>query len=126
MPASQALTGLYPLDREELIAKLEVTTDPRIGRHWQLKAPSTGGPRSRPTCSLWLLMSDGQQAGILSVTLARGSSGLARWRPSRFSRMGPVRLVRMPTMSPRSGASGAVSGGCGTVGHNAFRLDRIT
>ena len=42
--------GLHPADREELIAGLEVTTDPRIERYWQLRPPSTDGRRSRPTC----------------------------------------------------------------------------
>jgi len=34
----EPVPGMRPVDREELIAGLEVTTDPRIGRYWQLTA----------------------------------------------------------------------------------------
>ena len=36
--------GMHPVDREELIAGLEVTTDPRIERYWQLTATINGWP----------------------------------------------------------------------------------
>jgi hypothetical protein len=45
------------VDPEELIAGLEVTTDPRIDRYWQLTATINGWPRSpsHGQGDLWLL-----------------------------------------------------------------------
>jgi DNA-binding transcriptional MerR regulator len=49
--------GVHPVDREELIAGLEVTTDPRIDRYWQLTAIINGWPPfpSHMPGSVWLL-----------------------------------------------------------------------
>ena len=49
--------GFHPVDREELIAGLEVTTDPRIERYWQLTATINGCPPfpSHMPGDLWLL-----------------------------------------------------------------------
>ena len=49
--------GEHPVDREELIAGLEVTTDPRIERYWQLTATINGWPPfpSHMPGDLWLL-----------------------------------------------------------------------
>ena len=49
--------GLHPADREKLIAGLEVTTDPRIERYWQLTATINGWPPfpSHMPGDLWLL-----------------------------------------------------------------------
>ena len=43
-PSPGARPGLHPVDREELIAGLKVTTDPRIERYWQLTATVNGWP----------------------------------------------------------------------------------
>ena len=48
--AALAQADLLLVDREELIAGLEVTTDPRIERYWQLTATINGWRRSRPAC----------------------------------------------------------------------------
>jgi DNA-binding transcriptional MerR regulator len=47
----------HPVDREELIAGLEVATDPRIDRYWQLTATINGWPPfpSHMPADLWLL-----------------------------------------------------------------------
>jgi hypothetical protein len=42
---------MHPADREELIAGLEVTTDSRIERYWQLTATINGAARSRVTAA---------------------------------------------------------------------------
>lgn len=49
--------GGHPLDREELLARLEVVTDPRIDRYWQLTATVNGWPPfpSHMPASVWLL-----------------------------------------------------------------------
>jgi DNA-binding transcriptional MerR regulator len=49
--------GFHPVGREELIAGLEVTTDPRIDRYWQLTAIINGWPPfpSHMPGSVWLL-----------------------------------------------------------------------
>jgi hypothetical protein len=49
--------GFRPAGREELIARLEVTTDPRIERYWQLTATVNGWPPfpSHLPGDLWLL-----------------------------------------------------------------------
>lgn len=49
--------GMHPVDRAELIAGLEVTTDPRIERYWQLTATINGWPPfpSHMPGDLWLL-----------------------------------------------------------------------
>jgi hypothetical protein len=49
--------GEHPMDREELIAGLEVTTDPRIDRYAQLTATINGWPPfpSHMQADLWLL-----------------------------------------------------------------------
>ena len=48
---------MHPVDRAELIAGLEVVTDPRIERYWQLTATINGWPPfpSRMLGDLWLL-----------------------------------------------------------------------
>jgi DNA-binding transcriptional MerR regulator len=53
----EPVPGEHPLDREELIAGLEVTTDPRIDRYWQLTATINGWPPfpSHMPRDLWLL-----------------------------------------------------------------------
>jgi DNA-binding transcriptional MerR regulator len=53
----EAVPGEHPVDREELIAGLEVTTDPRIDRYWQLTATINGWPAfpSHMPGDLWLL-----------------------------------------------------------------------
>jgi coenzyme F420-reducing hydrogenase gamma subunit len=53
----EAVQGEHPVDREELIAGLEVTTDLRIDRYWQLTATINGWPPfpSRMPGDLWLL-----------------------------------------------------------------------
>ncbi len=40
----EPVPGEHPVDREELIAALEVATDPRIDRYWQLTATINGWP----------------------------------------------------------------------------------
>lgn len=49
--------GEHPVSREELIAGLEVTTDPRMDRYWQLTATINGWPPfpSHMPADLWLL-----------------------------------------------------------------------
>jgi len=49
--------GVHPLDREEYLAGLEVVTDPRIDRYWQLTATINGWPPfpSHMPGDLWLL-----------------------------------------------------------------------
>ena len=53
----EPVPGEHPVDREELIAGLEVTTDPRIDRYWQLTATINGWPPfpSHMPGDLWLL-----------------------------------------------------------------------
>jgi DNA-binding transcriptional MerR regulator len=53
----EAVPGVHPVDREELIAGLEVATDPRIERYWQLTATINGWPPfpSHMPGDLWLL-----------------------------------------------------------------------
>jgi DNA-binding transcriptional MerR regulator len=53
----EPVPGMHPLDREELIAGLEVTTDPRIERYWQLTATINGWPPfpSHMPGDFWLL-----------------------------------------------------------------------
>ena len=53
----EAVPEEHPVDREELIAGLEVTTDPRIDRYWQLTATINGWPPfpSHMPGDLWLL-----------------------------------------------------------------------
>ena len=49
--------GVHPLPREEYLAGLEVVTDPRIDRYWQLTATINGWPPfpSHMPGDLWLL-----------------------------------------------------------------------
>jgi DNA-binding transcriptional MerR regulator len=53
----EPVPGEHPVDREELIAGLEVTTDPRMDRYWQLTATINGWPpfSSHLPGDLWLL-----------------------------------------------------------------------
>jgi DNA-binding transcriptional MerR regulator len=53
----EPVPGEHPVDREELIAGLEVTTDPRMDRYWQLTATINGWPPfpSHMPGDLWLL-----------------------------------------------------------------------
>jgi DNA-binding transcriptional MerR regulator len=53
----EPVPGMHPVDREELIAGLEVATDPRIERYWQLTATINGWPPfpSHMPGDLWLL-----------------------------------------------------------------------
>jgi hypothetical protein len=53
----EPVPGEDPVDREELIAALEVATDPRIDRYWQLTATINGWPPfpSHMPGDLWLL-----------------------------------------------------------------------
>ena len=53
----EPVPGMRPVDREELIAGLEVTTDPRIEQYWQLTAAINGWPPfpSHMPGDLWLL-----------------------------------------------------------------------
>jgi DNA-binding transcriptional MerR regulator len=53
----EPVPGVHPVDREELIAGLEVATDPRIERYWQLTATINGWPPfpSHMPGDLWLL-----------------------------------------------------------------------
>jgi hypothetical protein len=53
----ETVQGEHPVDREELIAALEVATDPRIDRYWQLTATINGWPPfpSHMPGDLWLL-----------------------------------------------------------------------
>ena len=53
----EPVPGGHPLGREELIAGLEVTTDPRMDRYWQLTATINGWPPfpSHMPGDLWLL-----------------------------------------------------------------------
>ena len=53
----EPVPGEHPVDREELIAALEVATDPRIDRYWQLTATINGWPPfpSHMPGDLWLL-----------------------------------------------------------------------
>ena len=53
----EPVPGEHPLDREELLAGLEVVTDPRIDRYWQLTATINGWPPfpSHMPGDLWLL-----------------------------------------------------------------------
>jgi DNA-binding transcriptional MerR regulator len=53
----EPVPGKHPLDREELLAVLEVVTDPRIDRYWQLTATINGWPpfSSHMPASVWLL-----------------------------------------------------------------------
>jgi DNA-binding transcriptional MerR regulator len=53
----EPVPGVHPVDRGELIAGLEVVTDPRIERYWQLTATINGWPPfpSHMPGDLWLL-----------------------------------------------------------------------
>jgi hypothetical protein len=53
----EPVPGKHPLDREKLLAVLEVITDPRIDRYWQLTATINGWPPfpSHMPASVWLL-----------------------------------------------------------------------
>jgi DNA-binding transcriptional MerR regulator len=53
----EPVPGEHPVGREELIAGLEVATDPRIDRYWQLTATINGWPPfpSHMQGDLWLL-----------------------------------------------------------------------
>jgi hypothetical protein len=53
----ESVPGVHPVDREELITGLEVATDPRIERYWQLTATINGWPPfpSHMPGDLWLL-----------------------------------------------------------------------
>jgi DNA-binding transcriptional MerR regulator len=53
----EPVPGEHPVDREELITGLEVATDPRIDRYWQLTATINGWPPfpSHMPGDLWLL-----------------------------------------------------------------------
>ncbi len=53
----EPVPGKHPLDRAELLAVLEVITDPRIDRYWQLTAAINGWPPfpSHMAASAWLL-----------------------------------------------------------------------
>jgi len=53
----EPVAGEHPLNREELLAGLEVVTDPRIERYWQLTATINGWPPfpSHMPGSVWLL-----------------------------------------------------------------------
>jgi hypothetical protein len=53
----EPVPGEHPVDREALIAGLEVATDPRIDRYWQLTAAINGWPPfpSHMPGDLWLL-----------------------------------------------------------------------